>query len=106
MEDIPRATFGHVMRGRLEFSYSAPHSTVERFLSAYPGGIDVLPHSARVLLARDFQAAAVAQLVDSVIRTKLELVDGPSARHPNNSPLRAACQGRAIVPRGVLTLGH
>ena len=51
------------MRGRLAFSYTGLHSTVERFLDARRGTLDA---RTRLGLARSFQRAAVAQLEEKV----------------------------------------
>ena len=51
------------MRGRLAFSYTGLHSTVERFLDARRGEID---ERMKLGIARSFQNAAVAQLEDKL----------------------------------------
>ena len=51
------------MRGRLAFSYTGLHSTVERYLDAQRGVID---ERAKLGVARSFQKAAVGQLEDKL----------------------------------------
>ncbi|KAL1945589.1 hypothetical protein VTO73DRAFT_1591 [Trametes versicolor] len=52
------------MRGRLAFSYTGLHSTVERYLDTQRG---VLDERMRLGLARSFQKAAVAQIEEKLV---------------------------------------
>ena len=64
LESYPTvSTLPRPMPGRLAFSYSGLHSTVERFLDARGGEID---ERTRVGVARSFQRAAVRQLEDKL----------------------------------------
>ncbi|KAI0666713.1 glycoprotease [Trametes maxima] len=58
-EEVPEIHMPRPMPGRLAFSYTGLHSTVERFLDARRGELDA---RTRLGLARSFQRAAVAQL--------------------------------------------
>ncbi|RDX47115.1 glycoprotease [Lentinus brumalis] len=63
-EDIPEIHMPRPMRGRLAFSYTGLHSTVERFLDARRGEID---ERTKLGVARSFQKAAVGQLEDKLV---------------------------------------
>ncbi|KZT04628.1 glycoprotease [Laetiporus sulphureus 93-53] len=60
--DIPRIPLP--MHGRLSFSYTGLHSTVERFLFSRNG---VINESTRYALAESFQKAAVGQLEEKLL---------------------------------------
>ncbi|KAL7281011.1 hypothetical protein ACG7TL_004313 [Trametes sanguinea] len=60
------------MPGKLAFSYSAPHSAVERFLTAGGGELD---ERTRVRLARSFQRAAVSQLEEKLVLAMRKLAN-------------------------------
>ncbi|OJT11124.1 tRNA N6-adenosine threonylcarbamoyltransferase [Trametes pubescens] len=62
--DVPEVRMPRPMRGRLAFSYTGLHSTVERFLDTRRGALD---ERARLGLARSFQKAAVAQLEEKLV---------------------------------------
>ncbi|KAI8975922.1 glycoprotease [Trametes punicea] len=62
--DMPEISMPRPVPGRLAFSYSSLHSTVERFLDVRRGELD---ERTRLRLARSFQRAAVAQLEDKVV---------------------------------------
>ncbi|KAI0743176.1 peptidase M22 glycoprotease [Daedaleopsis nitida] len=62
-QDVPEVLMPRPMRGRLAFSYTGLHSTVERFLDARRGTLDAHTHLG---LARSFQRAAVAQLEEKL----------------------------------------
>ncbi len=67
------------MRGRLAFSYTGLHSTVERFLDARRGEID---DRTKLGVARSFQKAAVGQLEDKLVLGMRECAQkGISVRH-------------------------
>ncbi|KAI0737658.1 peptidase M22 glycoprotease [Daedaleopsis nitida] len=63
VQDVPEVLLPRPMRGRLAFSYTGLHSTVERFLDARRGTLDERTHLG---LARSFQRAAVAQLEEKL----------------------------------------
>ncbi|KAI9059105.1 hypothetical protein FKP32DRAFT_1688230 [Trametes sanguinea] len=71
-EDAPDIPMPTAMPGKLAFSYSAPHSAVERFLAAR-GGAGELDERTRVRLARGFQRAAVGQLEEKLVLGMREL---------------------------------
>jgi len=50
--------------GKLAFSYSGLHSSVERYIAAWNGDLDT---PTKLALARAFQAAAVSQLEEKVL---------------------------------------
>ncbi|KAI0656520.1 glycoprotease [Cubamyces menziesii] len=58
-DDVPEIRMPRPMPGRMAFSYTGLHSTVERFLDARRGTLD---ERTRLGLARSFQRAAVGQL--------------------------------------------
>ncbi|KAL1945585.1 hypothetical protein VTO73DRAFT_1587 [Trametes versicolor] len=62
--DAPEIRMPSPMRGRLAFSYTGLHSTVERYLDTQRG---VLDERMRLGLARSFQKAAVAQLEEKLV---------------------------------------
>ncbi|RPD54185.1 glycoprotease [Lentinus tigrinus ALCF2SS1-7] len=62
-DDAPEIHMPRPMRGRLAFSYTGLHSTVERYLDAQRGELD---ECARLGIARSFQKAAVGQLEDKL----------------------------------------
>ncbi|KAI0644366.1 peptidase M22 glycoprotease [Trametes meyenii] len=63
-EEVPEIRMPRPMPGRLAFSYTGLHSTVERFLDARRGTLDT---RTRLGLARSFQRAAVAQLEEKLV---------------------------------------
>ena len=58
-EDVP--PMPDPLRGRLAFSYSGLHGTVEKFIRLR-GGIESLDQMTRVALARSFQDGAIRQI--------------------------------------------
>lgn len=62
--DAPEVRMPRPMRGRLAFSYTGLHSTVERYLDTQRG---VLDERMRLGLARSFQKAAVAQIEEKLV---------------------------------------
>ncbi|KAI0780293.1 glycoprotease [Fomes fomentarius] len=62
--DVPEVLMPRPMRGRLAFSYTGLHSTVERFLDARRGEID---ERTKLGIAKSFQNAAVAQLEEKLV---------------------------------------
>lgn len=90
------------MRGRLAFSYTGLHSTVERYLDTQRG---VLDERARLGLARSFQKAAVAQIEEKLVlgmrlcrredvRVRALVVSGGVA---SNQYLRERCVAKAVL---------
>ncbi len=78
-EDVPEIHMPRPMRGRLAFSYTGLHSTVERFLDARRGEID---ERTKLGVARSFQKAAVGQLEDKLVLGMRECAQkGISVRH-------------------------
>ncbi|KAI0708167.1 peptidase M22 glycoprotease [Cerioporus squamosus] len=78
-EDEPEIHMPRPMRGRLAFSYTGLHSTVERFLDARRGEID---ERTKVGVARSFQKAAVGQLEDKLVLGMRECAQkGIKVRH-------------------------
>ncbi len=62
--DVPEVLMPRPMRGRLAFSYTGLHSTVERFLDARRGELD---ERTKLGIAKSFQIAAVAQLEEKLV---------------------------------------
>ncbi|KAI0769577.1 glycoprotease [Trametes elegans] len=62
--EVPEIKMPRPMPGRLAFSYTGLHSTVERFLDARKGALN---ERTRLGLARSFQRAAVGQLEDKLV---------------------------------------
>ncbi|OSC97074.1 glycoprotease [Trametes coccinea BRFM310] len=71
-QDVPDIPMPIPMPGKLAFSYSAPHSAVERFLTAGGGELD---ERTRVRLARSFQRAAVGQLEEKLVLAMRKLAN-------------------------------
>ncbi|KAI0633907.1 glycoprotease [Trametes polyzona] len=63
-EEVPEIRMPRPMPGRLAFSYTGLHSTIERFVDANRGTLDA---RTRLGLARSFQRAAVRQLEDKLV---------------------------------------
>ena len=61
---MPAVQMPRPMKGRLAFSYTGLHSTVERFLDAQRGEVDA---RMKLGIARSFQEAAVRQLEDKLV---------------------------------------
>jgi N6-L-threonylcarbamoyladenine synthase len=63
LPDVP--PFPRPMKGKLGFSYASLHSHVERYIESC-GGMGKLDLPTKLALARAFQTAAVAHLVDKL----------------------------------------